>query len=222
MFQVIQSALFHPLVGGHLNPWKGHVFTIPKKVTLNHQVPIILFFPQKLSANSRSPTSFHFFDRNCLFDVQVCYNFWMFNCQIEIKKRIFEGSLYYQPKQCMYHPKSTYLLIQVVTFLGVKTWPFQGVFCDLQRSGMKRARLELSGPFALFAASKTGTWDLVIPAPAQGSDVFDVSKCCAAPKYAGPAREKITSKKKDGKKNGGKIIQATWWLYGTGQSIIFH
>ena len=25
---------FHPLVGGHLTPWKGHVFTIPKRSRL--------------------------------------------------------------------------------------------------------------------------------------------------------------------------------------------
>ena len=28
---------FHPLVGGHLTPWKGHL-TIPKRSLLNHQV----------------------------------------------------------------------------------------------------------------------------------------------------------------------------------------
>ena len=39
-----------------------------------------------------------------------------------------------------------YLAILLVTFLGWwEKWPFQGVKSDLQRSGMKRARLESPG-----------------------------------------------------------------------------
>ena len=35
---------FHPLVGGHLTPSKGHFFTIPKRVTLNHQAVFFFLF----------------------------------------------------------------------------------------------------------------------------------------------------------------------------------
>ena len=43
-YQVIQSVTFSsPIVGGYLTIEKGHVFTIPKRVTLNHQVRIRLY-----------------------------------------------------------------------------------------------------------------------------------------------------------------------------------
>ena len=43
------KCLFHPLVGGHLNPWKGHLtipgsLNHPNKVTWNHQVYIYFLF----------------------------------------------------------------------------------------------------------------------------------------------------------------------------------